>query len=148
MAGRRRAVNTAAQGRSLEVAVRRLFEQRGWAATMRSAASKGAVDVVAIPDYTIHHPLMRLVLVQCKLTNPRIPPAERITLMNLALRACAIPLIAHRVDRIDALNYSVVATRVQYDESHAMWVGFRELTGPGPKDWRTWIPPEIGGDDE
>jgi hypothetical protein len=148
MAERRRAKNTAAQGRDLELAVMALFTERGWAGVMRSAGSHGAVDVVAFPDYTLPGPeggrerfnAQRLVLVQCKLTNAQIAPADRQILTSLALRACALPLVATRVDPADGRRGA--GTRVQYRKDTAMWIGFRELTGPGPKDWRAWFPPE------
>lgn len=157
MTPRRRAVNTAAQGRDLELAVMALFKQRGWAGAMRSAGSHGVVDVVAFPDHTFPEPPERLprysrgrlLVIQCKLTNPQIAPADRQALSSLALRACALPLVASRVDPADGRRGG--GTRVQYrDSGAAMWIAFRELTGPGPKDWRTWYAPDAteGEDDE
>ena len=133
MVVRRRAVNTSAQGRDLELAVMALLRERGWT-TMRSAGSKGIADVVALPDYTLQVPGMRLVLVQCKLTDANIGPESRADLTSLAHRSCALPLVATRADR-------GIGTRVQYREATGMWIVFRELTGPGPKDWRNWNPP-------
>lgn len=141
MAERRRAVNTSAQGRNLELAVKTLFTERGWSC-MRAAGSKGTADVIVIPDYTRTGECGRgWFLVQCKLTNPNIGPAERLALSSLALRACAVPLVGHRID--PAVGRRGGGTRVQYRKDTAMWLAFRELTGPGPKDWRVWAPPEI-----
>jgi len=90
---------------------------------VRSAASKGAVDIVAVP------PVNGTVLfVQCKLTNPQIPPAERVALLGLALRAGALPITATlQVDK-----------HTRRKRPH-----FRLLTGPGPKDWTQWEPDRI-----
>lgn len=127
---RRRAVNTAAQGRDLELAVMALLGRSGWTC-MRSAGSKGVVDVVAIPDNVLGTDWL---LIQCKLTNAILPPAERVALGGLAVRAGALPLVASRGDRGEG-------TRIQYrDSGAAMWVLFRELTGPGPKECREWTP--------
>lgn len=137
MVVRRRAVNTSAQGRDLELAVMALLRERGWT-TMRSAGSKGIADVVALPDYTLQVPGMRLVLVQCKVSNANIGPSDRADLTSLAHRSNALPLVATRADR-------GTGTRVQYREATGMWVAFRELTGPGPKDWTEWHPPAPEG---
>lgn len=132
MAVRRRAVNTSAQGRNLENAVQAMLNERGWTC-MRSAGSKGTADVVAIPEWSV----LPWLLVQCKLTNPNIGPAERLALTTLATPCRALPLVASRGDRGEG-------TRVQYREDTAMWIVFRELTGPGPKDWEPWYPPALG----
>lgn len=125
---RRRAVNTAVQGRDLEHAVMALLGRSGWTC-MRSAGSKGVVDVVAIPDGLVRPWL----LVQCKLTNTVLPPAERLALTTLAIPARALPLSASRADPGQG-------TRVQYRKGTGMWVVFWELTGPGPFDRRPWTP--------
>lgn len=129
MSARRRAVNTSAQGRDLELAVMALLRERGWEC-MRSAGSKGIADVVAIPC----SPNLPWLLVQCKLTNPVISPAERLSLITLSVPCRAVPLVASRGDR-------GVGTRVQYREATGMWVLFRELAGPGPKEWIPWVAP-------
>ncbi len=126
---RTRARNTARQGANLELAVMALLGRRGWTC-MRSAASKGVVDVVAIPDNVLGTDWL---LVQCKLTNTILPPAERIALSGLAVNARALPLVAARGD-------TGQGTRVQYNESHGMWVVFWELTGPGPFERQPWTP--------
>lgn len=109
-----------------------LLGDRGWTC-MRSAGSKGVADVVAVPD--VLGPGTAWLLVQCKVTNANIGPAERLALTTLAVRALALPIVASRGDRGEG-------TRVQYNTAHGMWVVFRELTGPGPKEWREWLPPE------
>lgn len=110
-----------------------LLRERGWT-TMRSAGSKGIADVVALPDYTLQVPGMRLVLVQCKLSNANIGPADRLNLFHLARVANALPLVATRADR-------GTGTRVQYREATGMWIVFRQLTGAGVRDWHEWLPP-------
>lgn len=113
-----------------------LLGERGWTC-MRSAGSKGTADVVAIPTGA-HGPESEFdvwALVQCKLTNANIGPAERLALTTLAVPAQAVPLVASRGDKGEG-------TRVQYNAAHGMWVVFRELTGPGPREWREWVPPE------
>ena len=128
---RRRAVNTAAQGRDLEHAVMALLNRTGWQC-MRSAGSKGVADVVAIPTGVTAGRTPWL-LVQCKLTNTVLPPAERLALTTLAVPARALPLSASRADQGHG-------TRVQYRKDTGMWVVFWELTGPGPFDRRPWTP--------
>lgn len=120
-----------------------LLGERGWTC-MRSAGSKGTADVVAVPREEApthpgsHRPTW--LLVQCKVTNANIGPAERLALTTLAVPAQAVPLVASRGDKGEG-------TRVQYNTAHGMWVVFRELTGPGPKEWREWLPPEQTKDD-
>lgn len=99
---------------------------------MRSAGSKGTADVVAIPGWSD----LPWLLVQCKLTNPNIGPAERLALTTLSVPCRALPLVASRGDRGEG-------TRIQRGQSTGMWVVFRELTGPGPKDWESWYPPAL-----
>lgn len=94
---------------------------------VRSAASKGKIDIVAIgpeshPDYNA-----TVCFIQCKLTDPQIGPTARMELMDLALRAGAIAIVAHW-----AADETTGLKRVHY----------RQLTGPGPRDWRPWAPGE------
>lgn len=128
---RRRAVNTAAQGRDLELAVMALLNRTGWQC-MRSAGSKGVADVVAIPT-GVSAGRTPWLLVQCKLTNTVLPPAERLALTTLAVPARALPLSASRADQGHG-------TRVQYRKDTGMWVVFWELTGPGPFERQPWTP--------
>lgn len=128
MIKRRRAVNTSAQGRDLENAVKALLGEHGWTC-VRAAGSKGVADVVAIPSRDTQPWL----LVQCKLSNPVLSPTDRLALTTLAIPCKAVPLVACRGDKGEG-------TRVQYNDSHGMWVVFRELTGPGPREWTEWDP--------
>lgn len=72
-----------------------------------------------------------LLFIQCKITatplRSPLSPAERMNLMDLALRAGALPLTASKA--LDAVTGRV--------RPH-----FRQLTGPGPKDWLPWEPGE------
>lgn len=101
---------------------------------LRSSGSRGKVDVVAIGPrpvgshdlevkYTHPFPLF----IQVKLTNPLISPAERIGIQDLALRAGAVPLVGYR-----AKDKTTGRLRPH----------FRQLTGPGPKEWVAWEPEE------
>jgi Holliday junction resolvase len=119
----RRAKNTNRQGANFELQVLHDLEPHGYTC-LRSSGSRGAVDVVAVStDMAVlgarmnagHH----LIFIQCKITNPVIPPGERRALLRMAACANARPVVAHRVDG-----------RVHY----------RELTGAGPKDWTYWFP--------
>jgi holliday junction resolvase Hjr len=99
---------------------------------LRSSGSRGKVDVVAITPAGgwVEKYLSEscgLLFIQCKITNPLISPAERLGIQDLALRAGALPLVAHRAK-------DVLTGRVR---PH-----FRQLTGPGPKDWLPWEPGE------
>jgi len=99
----------------------------------RSSGSRGKVDVWGVPP----EPSMALgplivkfnplIFIQCKITNPVIPPAERIALINLARRGGALPIVAHRARDKNTLRL----------RPH-----FRRLTGPGPKEWLPWEPGE------
>lgn len=124
--------NTTRQGANFELKVMHALEEHGYTC-LRSSGSRGAVDVVAVAeggiDYgadnmpTSHH----LLFIQCKITNPVIPPYERNAVQDLATRAGAVPLVAHW-----AADETTGLMRVHY----------RQLTGPGPKDWAHWAPGE------
>lgn len=126
-------VNTARQGADLERLVINHLEPFGYD-SIRSAASKGAVDIVAVaalhPAYELGYTRMPL-FIQCKLRNALLPPAERLALQNLALRAGAVPVVAYRPP---GARKGTLSTTPAY----------RQLTGPGPKDWILWTP----GDDD
>lgn len=89
---------------------------------IRSAGSKGAADLVAFRVGT--DPL----LIQCKLSNGLIPPAERVGLME-----------AHRHL---AHSHPIVAYR-EGDGRVKVW-RFRRLTGTGPKEFEMVEFNEIG----
>lgn len=107
----RRAKNTNRQGANFELAIMADLTEHGYDA-LRSSGSRGAVDVVAFGDGEV-------VLVQAKISEPVIPPAERRAVLSLALRAMAVPLVAWRDKGV---------------------IRYRELTGPGPKEWAHWTP--------
>lgn len=98
----------------------------------RSSGSRGKVDVWGVPpeplvenfDWSDPAPM---VFIQCKITNPLIPPADRIALINLARRGGALPIVA----------YKLKDWRTQRRRPH-----FRRLTGPGPDEWLPWEPGE------
>lgn len=142
--------NTAAQGAAFENAVIHYLEgcdcenrpatpkHVGWRGfgyeCIRSAASKGAVDIVAVGSVDTTDEWNRrydirpnLLFIQCKLTNPQISPAERLAVQNLALRAGALPIVA----------WLQVDQNTRRKRPH-----FRLLTGPGPKEWLPWEPGE------
>lgn len=113
-------VNTAQQGAALERQVRQIFDDLGYL-TARAAGSKGSAKV----DVFAFHPVHGAVLVQCKLRDPLISPAERLAMCCVANICYAVPVVAYKA--------TLPNRRVE--------IRFRELTGPGPKDWRTWSPP-------
>lgn len=98
---------------------------------VRSAASKGKIDIVAFGPLRTYEcgatPDAIQLHIQCKLTDPQIGPTARMDLMDLALRAGALAIVAHW-----AKDPATGLKRVHY----------RVLTGPGPKDWRPWAPGE------
>ena len=101
---------------------------------LRSSGSRGAVDVVAVGSVDTTDEWNRmydikpyLLFIQCKITNPVIPPYERLKVQDLALRAGALPLVAYK-------DNDLLSGRVR---PH-----FRLLTGPGSKDWLPWEPGE------
>lgn len=121
--------NTAQQGAAFERRAIADLESHGYTC-IRSAASKGAVDIVAVgrpDDDQIWDGQGVLLFVQCKLSNPQISPAERVALNDLALRAGAVP---------------VVAWWAKSETTGLKAVHYRRLTGDGPKDWVLWAPGE------
>lgn len=137
-------VNTAAQGRLFEHEIIHYLAgcscetthvrptHVGWRGfgyvTMRSAASKGAIDIVALAPHTASE--WRdgtLLFIQAKRTNAVLPPAERTRVQELASWVRAVPLVAFR-----ALDEKTGRVRPH----------FRLLTGPGPKDFTLWNPGE------
>jgi hypothetical protein len=142
--------NTAQQGARLERDVRHYLDgcqceterqtpvHIGWRGfgydSLRSAGSKGKIDVMAIGPLPSEFERQykptgeTLLFIQCKLSNPVIPPADRASLRDLAGRAGALPLVAYKArDR----------------DTGRLRPHFRLLTGPGPKHWVPWVP----GDD-
>ena len=122
-------VNTARQGAAFERRIITELKQHGYLCT-RSAASKGAVDIVAVaePTWVGHDTYERDILgIQAKLTDPLLSPAERLAVQQWALWAGAVPLVSWW-----AADETTGLVRVHY----------RQLTGPGPKDWAHWAPGE------
>lgn len=118
--------NTNRQGANFELDVMKHLDAFGYT-SLRSSGSRGAVDIVSVAPLHEHWAPFATppLFIQCKITNPLISPAERLAVQDLALRAGAVPLVASKaVDRV---------TRRAY-------IYFRQLTGPGPKDWTPWAP--------
>ena len=120
--------NTTRQGANFELDVLHYLETFGYDG-LRSSGSRGAVDVVAVGPLRTYEcgavPDAEVLFIQCKITNPVIPPAERLKFQDWALRAGAVPLVAFK----------------QADENtRRVRPHFRRLTGPGPKDWASWTP--------
>jgi Holliday junction resolvase len=115
-------------GRRFEWKVRDALRADGYT-VIRSAGSKGAVDLVAFKQWTEKLPLYSIVshmlFVQAKRTTGTIPPAERGELIRYATIARAIPVVA-------------------YQPKPRKPIAYRRLTGPGPKDWQPWSPDEVG----
>jgi hypothetical protein len=109
----RRAKNTAKQGASFERQIMHDLQRYGYL-TMRSAASKGPADVIAAGDREV-------LVIQAKLSDPQIGPTARRAVLELA-------------DRMGPTAVPLVATK------NTIWVVYRVLTGPGPKDWTPWEP--------
>lgn len=107
------------QGANFELAVMAELEKYGYTC-LRSSGSRGAVDVVAVPPLEL---LERLLFIQCKISKAVIPPAERRALIGLALRGLAVPLVAYKGE-----------------DGRSRPIRFRELTGPGPREYREWTP--------
>jgi len=99
---------------------------------MRSAASKGALDVIAIGSVDTTDEWNRmydirpsLLFIQAKRNKPALSPADRMRVQNLALRGGAVPLLAYSAKDPD---------------TGRVYPHFRILTGPGPNDWAPWAP--------
>lgn len=81
--------SNAAKGREFEHRVKRLLEDAGFY-VMRSAASKGVVDLIALRKDVA--PLM----VQCKMVKKHMTPALRVELYMVAHLAGTLALLATR----------------------------------------------------
>ncbi len=90
-----------------------------------SSVSKGAADLVAFHDG-------ETVFVQVKKSSKvAVTPAERRELLRLAARVKGVPVVAHREPHPENARRVVTV--------------YRELTGPGPREWEPWVPRnEIG----
>lgn len=107
---------------------------------LRSSGSKGKIDVVAIGSKNVlqngelsepWEVRPNLLFIQCKITatplRSPLSPAARMHLMDLALRANALALTSSK-------QLDIVTGRIR---PH-----FRQLTGPGARDWLPWEPGE------
>ena len=101
-----------ARGRRLEYDTINALQAHGWN-TIRAAGSHGTVDILAWKR-------QELLAIQCKVDG-KLSPAERFQLRNVT---------AHLPGPVTVL----VALRPT--------VRFREITGPGPKEWVEWALPE------
>lgn len=113
--------NHAQRGRRMEQSVIDHLGERGYDC-VRSAASKGAADIVAFHDREI-------CLIQAKAGLPApVSPAERRELLRIAGRIGAVPVtVFRRPDRDDGRRHVLV---------------FHRLTGQGPKEFEEWTPRE------
>jgi Holliday junction resolvase len=95
---------------------------------VRSAASKGAADLVAVHDGEIL--FVQVKLVAAGRTYKQPSPLEREQLVRMA-RRCGPWAVA------------VVAARLPGAGSRPARTVWRELTGTGPAEMRDWIPREL-----
>lgn len=114
-------VNHYQAGRRVEQEVSDHLGERGYD-VIRSAASKGAADLVAIHDGEI-------LFIQVKKTEKTaVTPAERRQLIRLA-------------DRVSGAAYALVAYKVEYEnDRRRSRIRYRQLLGPGPREWVWWVP--------
>ena len=103
-------------GRRYEYLIRNDLEYNGYQC-IRAAGSKGVADIIALKPNEV-------LLVQVKNTNPQLTPNDRAALLNLARITGALPLVAHKPLRKPIM--------------------YRQLTGPGPKDWQPWTADTVG----
>ena len=115
-------------GRDVEYKVRDALIGDGYE-VIRAAGSKGKIDLVAFKQFAMapHWFTGHMLFVQVKRTDGTIPPDDRAELLRLAHIAGALPIVAHR---------EKVGRRVE--------VRYRQLTGPGAKQWQPWTPDEVG----
>lgn len=117
-------------GRRVEIMVADHLGEHGYDVIL-SSVSRGAADLVAFHDGEI-------LFVQVKKSKDvAVKPSERRELLRLADRAgrTAFPIVAHREPHPENARHMV----------HV----YRELTGPGPREWVPWVPRrQIGAVDE
>jgi Holliday junction resolvase len=114
-------------GRKLEYAAAADLRSNGYT-VLRMAGSHGIVDLIAVKPG-------ELLFIQCKLDG-YLTPRERAGLLELARPPDREALLA-----VAGLTGGVpVLACWQKDGRHARVIEYRELTGPGPRDWRAWTP--------
>lgn len=107
----RKAKNTTRQGANFELQIMDDLDKRGYDVA-RSSGSRGKIDVFAIGD-------PHILLIQAKITNPVLSPADRRAVRQVAARADAMPLVAYRINGV---------------------VCYRELIGQGPGEFEIFQP--------
>lgn len=117
-------MNQGGRGTRAENAVREELGECGYD-VIRSAASKGAADLVAVHDGQVVFVQVKLVAEGRGYQQPT--PEERRELVRIA-RRCGPGAVA------------VVAARLPGAGARAARTVWRELTGPGPQDMRGWSP--------
>jgi Holliday junction resolvase-like predicted endonuclease len=106
-----------ARGAAFERRVQAELEAEGYA-TIRSAGSHSPVDIIAVKHGQV-------LWVQVKRRSGTIPPADRVALLDLATRT-------HPLARAIVAHQPIPRLPIRY----------RQLTGPGPKDWVDFTPDE------
>jgi Holliday junction resolvase len=108
-------------GRRVEIMVADHLGAHGYDVIL-SSVSKGAADIAAFHDG-------ETLFVQVKKSEKTaVTPAERRELLRLA-------------KRVGRTAYAIVAYREPDPEDRRKSViVYRELTGPGPKEWEPWVP--------
>jgi Holliday junction resolvase len=101
------------EGRKLEYAAAAILWADGYW-VIRAAGSKGSADIVALKRG-------EALFVQCKRSGT-MGPGERNSLIGLARQLDGVPVCALWAKEGRA----------------ARTVEFRQLTGPGPRDWQPW----------
>ena len=107
-------------GYKLENAAQHALEADGYW-VIRAAGSKGTADLVAMKPGPVLGMAVEILFVQCKLSGT-MTPGDRNSLTALAVQ----------------FRGTAVCARWAKEGRAARTVEFRELTGPGPKDWRPW----------
>lgn len=120
-------MNQGDRGTRAENAVRDELGDAGYD-VIRSAASKGAADLVAVHDGELIFVQVKLVAVGRAYKQPS--PAERRELTRIASRCGGVAVIAQRHPGAGARP------------GRTSWW---EQTGPGPEDRRPWIPRSSNG---
>ena len=108
-------------GRRVEIMIADQLGENGYDVVL-SSVSKGAADLVAFHDGEI-------LFVQVKKSHKtHATPAERRELLRLA-------------ERVGRSAWAIVAHRQPHPENaRRMVTVYRELTGPGPREWVPWVP--------